>query len=65
MLGRNEKCSQDLLIFQISSRVLVLPGGRLFLRPGAFENPPGGISQGLSHKGGPYNPMKAERVIAT
>ena len=34
-----EKCGQDLLIFQISPRVLVLLVGRLLLRPGSFRRP--------------------------
>ena len=36
MLGRDEKCCQDLLIFKISLRVLVLLVRRLFLRPESF-----------------------------
>ena len=49
-----KKCSQDLLIFHISLRVLALLVGRLFLRPEGFENPHGEISPGLRHRGGLY-----------
>ena len=36
---RMEKCSQGLLIFQISPRVLVFLVRRLFLRPGSARKP--------------------------
>ena len=39
MLGRDAKCCQDLLIFKISPRVLVLLVRKLFLRPESFQKP--------------------------
>ena len=39
MLGRDEKCCQDLLILKISPRVLVLLVIWLFLRPESFRKP--------------------------
>ena len=42
------KCSQDLLIFKFSHRVLVLLVGRLFFRPGSFKNPPGGFRRAVT-----------------
>ena len=39
MLGKVKKCSQDLLIFQIFRRALVLLVGRLFFRPRSLRKP--------------------------
>ena len=36
MLGKDEKYCQDLLVFKLSPRVLVLLVRRLFLRPESF-----------------------------
>ena len=47
MLGRGEKIRPGFDDSPNFAQSLVLLVGRLFLRPGVFENPPGRISPGL------------------
>ena len=49
-----KKCNQDLLIFKISLRVLVLLVESLFLRSGSFKQPTRrDLARAVTHMGGP------------